>query len=127
MSLRARTARRVLAAPFVVTSALVAAGCDGGSSNPPPKSPQPEASASAAPTASEVSSATPAPSGSASAVAALPDAPKDEPGELVVLDDGSCQYRFYPHMPSCPPGVMCNPGPPRAPIAVKCPPGAKKK
>lgn len=57
--------------------------------------------------------------------APLAEIPKDEKGRVEKQADGTCLYIFpYPEG-HCPPGASCNPGPPREPLAVKCPADAK--
>ena len=96
--------KRVFAAPFILTSTLVACGppanpSGGGHriSNPPPpdhEQPQPEQK-------------DPEPG--------LPDAPTDAKGTVEKRDDGTCWFVYA--APECPPNTLCNPPPPKQ---VKC-------
>jgi hypothetical protein len=132
MRLSSKRSKRkgLLAAPIVLT-AMFTPACEGQIyRNPePPQTPPPTATAAGGPTAPPaIPTAAPvvtaAPSASASAaVAALPPVPKDGEGTLHRSADGSCVYIYPPPDMSCPPHTFCNPGPPREPLKVKCPPG----
>lgn len=121
MSTRRRIPRRRhLAAPLVITAALAAsaAACGGERvySNPErPEDPKP--------VDTTAPDATAAPRASSSAP--LADIPKGN-GRVAKQSDGTCLYIFPDGGDDCPPEVDCNPGPPREPLAVKCPPDAKK-
>jgi hypothetical protein len=52
--------------------------------------------------------------------ASLPDAPNHDYANVVTRADGTCFYNFPRPTMHCPPNVHCNPGPPKAPIQVKC-------
>lgn len=125
--------RRLLAAPFVATAALTPA-CGGPTyTNPGPPTLEPTATATVAepdPTVAPTATATAAPTTTATTATvatgsptgdALPDAPNDGSGRLERRADGTCVYLYDPPPMKCPPGAMCNPGPPRAPLPVKCP------
>ena len=143
-----RTARhRLLAAPLVMTAALSSAACahepdrvDGPIMNPPPPvSADTIPPAARAPTAVPRAEAAPTPPVAASAQASattpsdadLPDVPPtalQSGGHVVQRPDGTCAVVFpEPKMPTCPPTAYCNPGPPRAPLKVKCPSGPAPK
>jgi hypothetical protein len=99
--------KRVFAAPFILTSTLIACGPPAGGAgdgetihrNPPPpdhEQPPPDET----PTDQN---------------AALPDAPTDAQGTIEKRDDGSCWFVYA--APECPPNTLCNPPPPKQ---VKC-------
>lgn len=114
-----RKRRRVLAAPFVVTTALGA--CGPGSGEPGPTQPrQPPATydqngepiePDAAPAKKPPVMVNPPAPGS------LPDPPADGKGEVVTRDDGTC---WYYETIECPANARCNPPPP---MQVTCPDG----
>jgi hypothetical protein len=123
-----RLKRRALLAAPIVATALFAPACaptrhmnPGPSKEPPtePEMPEPDTSPDEAP--EPETPETPEPAGP------LPDAPKDGGGKLVTQADGTCLYRYPPPDMSCPPNRTCNPGPPRAPLRVKCPDGGGKQ
>lgn len=119
----------MFAAPIVAT-AVFAAGCPGRVyRNPgPPTETPPETTATAATTApSDTAAPDTAPTAAPTSDSGdLPDAPQDGGGRVVAQADGSCLYVFPEPKMSCPPAAHCNPGPPQAPLRVKCPDGTKK-
>jgi hypothetical protein len=141
MPASSRSKRRgLLAAPIVVT-AIFGPACESHVYTNPGPPEQPSASATEPPTDPTVSptvsptAAAPASAvasthatntvatGQPSAVASLPPGPSGVPGTLRKLPDGTCAFEFPPPSMDCEPGEHCNPGPPRAPIKVKCPDG----
>lgn len=123
--------QRVLAAPIVVTS-IFGAACKEPTifvnpgrpeqplvGNPPEPVPPPEPSASAP--VEPVASAPPT-APITKPDEDLPVAPSDPKGRVVAQADGTCLYHYPPpSAKQCPPGMHCNPGPPRKPLKVKCP------
>ncbi|MCU0685466.1 MAG: hypothetical protein MUF34_25035 [Polyangiaceae bacterium] len=128
--------QRVLAAPIVVVTAFVGSACRQmtyTNPGPPEGGSPPEPTAPLEPTSAISASAPvePAPSAEVAPPTApitkleeLPDAPRDQEGRVVTNPDGSCAYHYPPPSMKCPPQAHCNPGPPRAPLKVKCPDGA---
>lgn len=106
--------RRILAAPFVVTALASSTGACVYSNPAPPEQP------SSQPTPSSTAT-TPAPTGAPTGGAPLSDIPKNGGGHVTKQADGTCLYVFPDPVDDCPPEVDCNPGPPRAPLHVKCP------
>jgi len=117
-----------LAAPFVATAAFAAQACSQPTyTNPeaPQNPPEPTATfeppmnppmpTETAPTATVAVPPTAEPTGE------LPDPPPG-PGNVVKEADGTCSFHFPPPESHCPPHASCNPGPPRMPMKVKCPP-----
>jgi hypothetical protein len=120
----------LLAAPIVLT-AMFTPACESRiytNPGPPQTPPTPPTAAEgptdqpAIPTAAPVVTAAPSASASA-AVAELPPVPKDGDGTVHRSADGSCVYIYPRPSMKCPPHALCNPGPPREPLKVKCPPG----
>lgn len=127
MTNRRLKSKALLAAPIVAT-ALFGSACEPRVyRNPgPPQQPQPPTTASTpepdtAPTASPDTPPTATPD--TPPKDGLPDPPNEKGGAIMRRDDGTCLYQFPPPDMSCPPTAHCNPGPPRKPIAVKCPNG----
>ena len=130
MASRRLKSKALLAAPIVAT-ALFAPACEPRVyRNPmPPQEPQPPETipTSEEPDTSPTSEPTTDSPTGATSPEALPDPPKDGGGKVEKQEDGTCLYVYpRPPMESCPPNVRCNPGPPRQPLAVKCPDGGPK-
>lgn len=82
-------------------------------SNPaPPQDPTARPDDTTASTASPTATSSGAP---------LAEIPKGAEGRVEKQADGTCLYVFREPSMDCPPDVQCNPGPPREPLAVKCP------
>ncbi len=121
---------RLLAAPIVITASLGGACEYKTYTNPlPPQrtadplevpSAEPSAVPSAEPVASVSASANASPTADPGPLAEIPKGP----GRIQKNPDGSCSFHFPPPSMECPPTARCNPGPPRMPIKVKCPPDA---
>jgi hypothetical protein len=130
MRLSSKRSKRnsLLAAPIVVT-AIFTPACEGRVYRNPQRPQQPpttETEPTATPDVPEIPTsepvATAAPTGSGSLeVPELPPAPMNDDGTTIRMADGSCLHTYPPPDLSCPPRMLCNPGPPRKPIKVKCP------
>ena len=119
---RRRRSKALLAVPFVITVLGPTACADRVYTNPtPPTRPTVDDDAAVVTTTDPPVQATDA----AAPQTGLPDPPNDGSGHLVVADNGDCLWQYNPPEMHCPPHAYCNPGPPRQPLHVKCPNGAK--
>ena len=125
-----RLPKVLLAAPFVVTAAFAQACSPPANpevpveppTNPPMPTatePPPTATVGVLPTATE---APPTATVAVPPTAAPVATDLLGPGQVVKDADGTCSFHFDPQQVRCPPGASCNPGPPRMPVKVKCPP-----
>jgi hypothetical protein len=124
MAKRRLKSKALLAAPIVATALFAPACAPRVHRNPgPPQEPRPpETEPETEPDTPETDTPETEPTGTTSPDA-LPDAPKDGGGKIAKQSDGTCLYNYPPPDMSCPPNRRCNPGPPRAPLRVKCPDG----
>lgn len=120
--------RKMLAAPIVMTMAMTAGCADAPHVNPVPPTeptatgePVTSATATAPPTATVAGMPTSTPTATPTTTpSALPVA---EPGANIMRKpDGTCLEIFPEPSMECPPHSHCNPGPPREPEPVQCPP-----